>query len=68
MKKPLIRRVFSDTQYEWMLENFPFKLMYVRRWIDTQHQMWFPRWGYTERQMKESEEKAKELYDKIKWE
>jgi hypothetical protein len=66
-KLPLIKRIFSDNQYDWMMRKFPFRLMYVRRWIDTQHQMWFPRWGYSKRQIENAEKRADEMFKNIKW-
>lgn len=54
--------------YEWMLEKMPFGCMYERRWIDSQHKMVFPRWGYTNRQHREAKKRAKELMKNINWE
>ena len=67
MNKPLIRRIFSDNQYEWMLKNLPRKIMFVKRSIDTHNTMWFPRWGNTQRQMDESKKWADEMFEKINW-
>ncbi len=67
MSKPLIRRIFSDSQYEWMLRNLPRRIMFVERAIDTQHTMWFPRWGVTEGQMERAKKWADEMMKKIKW-
>lgn len=41
--------------------------MYVQRWIDNQHQMWFPRWGYSKRQIEDAEKRADERFKNIKW-
>ena len=45
--------------------NLPNWLMYKHTWIDSQHQMWLPRWGYSQKQMIEAEERANELYNNI---
>lgn len=63
-----IRKIFSDSQYNWMMKNLPFRLMYSNRWIDSQHKMWLPRWGWSKKQIEEADKKADELMKKIKWE
>ncbi len=67
MKKlPFIRRILSDNQYDWLLNHLPFRLMYVKRMIDSQHSMWFPRWGVSDKQRKEAEEWAEKMSKKFK--
>ena len=66
-KQYLIRRIFSDSQYDWMMINLPFRVMYVHKWIDSQHKMWMPRWGLSKQQMAEAENRANELFENIKW-
>ena len=66
-KIPMIRRVLSDSQYDWIMRNFPFRIMYSYRWIDTQHQMWLPRWGYSNKQIADAKKKAEEWIKGINW-
>jgi len=54
--------------YHWAITNLPYFIMYKNTWIDTQHKMWLPRWGYSKRQMIDAEKRAKELSDNIKLE
>lgn len=54
--------------YHWAITNLPYWIMYKHTWIDTQHKMWLPRWGYSKRQMDEAKKIGNELYDNIKWE
>ena len=58
--------IFSDKQYHWMLRKLPFRLMYKHKWIDSQHQIWYPRWGWSKIQMEEAKNSA-EQYNNIKW-
>ena len=67
-KLPVMRGIFSDSQYDWMMRNLPFRVMYVHRWIDSQHKMWLPRWGYSKRQIADAKKKADELMKGLKWE
>jgi hypothetical protein len=64
---PVMRRIFSDAQYEWMLRNFPFKLMYRKVPFDGAY-IWKPKWGWTKRQIADAENKADELMKGLKWE
>lgn len=66
-KIPLIRRILSDSAYEWMLNHLHHRLMYVKKQIDSQHFMWMPRYGYTKKQMDEASKRANEIITKIKW-
>jgi len=66
-KIPFIRRILSDAQYDWMLKNLPFRLMYSNRYIDSQHQMWFPRWGYSKRQIADAKKRAEEMKKSLKF-
>jgi hypothetical protein len=61
-------KIFSDSQYDWMIKNLPFRLMYEHRWIDSQHKMWLPRWGWSKKQRADAEKRAEELSKNIKWE
>ena len=54
--------------YHWMISNLPYWIMYKHVWIDTQHKMWLPRWGWSKRQIADAEKRAKELAENIKWE
>jgi len=42
-------KILSNT-YNWMMENFPFRIMYAHKKIDLQHKMWLPRWGWSKKQ------------------
>lgn len=67
IKQCVMRRIFSDSQYDWMMRNLPFRVMYVHRWIDSQHKMWLPRWGWSKRQIADAEKKTDELMKGLKW-
>lgn len=68
-KAPILRiGAVMGSVYHWMLSNLPFKLMYKHCWIDSQHKMWLPRWGWSKRQIAEAEKRAKYLAENIKWE
>jgi len=67
-KAPLIRKLIPEAMYDWMLRNLPYKIMWVERDIDTQHTMWFPRWGYSKKWMLDAKKRAGEKYKNIKWE
>ena len=54
--------------YHWAITNLPYFIMYKNTWIDTQHKILLPRWGYSKRQMIDAEKRAKELSDNIKLE
>ena len=58
----------SDAQYDWMLRKLPFRLMYVHKWIDSQHKMWFPRWGWSKIKIEEAKKSVEENWKNIKWE
>ena len=60
---PFIRKVFADNQYDWMLQHLLTRIMYVHTWIDSQHKMWIPRWGVSDKQMVEAEKLASELFE-----
>jgi hypothetical protein len=62
----MIRKIFSEKQYHWMM-NLPHRVMYTHKWIDTQHKMWFPRWGLSNKQIEDAQKRADELYKSIKW-
>lgn len=66
-KLPVMRRIFSDAQYEWMLRNLPFRMMYRKVPFDGAY-IWKPKWGWTKRQISEAEKKADELMKGLKWE
>ncbi len=53
--------IIMGSVYHWMISNLPFRIMYKHVWIDTQHKMWLPRWGWSKRQIADAEKKAKEL-------
>ena len=53
--------------YRWLLNNLPQRWMYVERQIDSQHTMWFPRFGYTKKQMEEAKERADKLFNGLKF-
>ena len=54
--------------YHWMISNLPYWIMYKHVWIDSQHKMWLPRWGWSKRQIADAEKRAKELSENIKLE
>ena len=54
--------------YHWAMRNLPYFIMYKHTWIDTQHKMWLPRWGWSKRQIEEAKEKADQLMRDINWE
>ena len=53
--------------YHWLIVNLPFRLMYKHVWIDSQHKMWLPRWGWSKKQIENADKKAKELSKNITW-
>lgn len=53
--------------YNWLMDNLPTKVMYNYIWIDSQHQMWIPRWGWSEKQVELSTNDAEKLNDNINW-
>ena len=65
--RKLIDLLFSDKQYDWLLRNLPHRVMYHKRWIDSQHQMWVPRWGASKIMMEEAEKRAEETFKNIKF-
>jgi hypothetical protein len=60
-------KIISDTFYEWMLRNFPYRLMYRKVYFGSSF-ISVPKYGYTRKQKKESEERVKEKYKNLKWE
>ena len=50
-----------DKIYHWLMIKLPFKVMYKHVWIDTQHQMWLPRWGWSKRQLSEAKKKLSHI-------
>ena len=58
----------NDNLYNWMIKNISYHIMYKYTKIDNIHWMWLPRWGYSKKQMKDAENYANELLDKIKFE
>jgi hypothetical protein len=63
----LVGAIMSSV-YHWMMCNLPFRLMYKHTWIDSQHKMWLPRFGWSKKQIADAEKSAKEKYGNIKWE
>ena len=57
----------KDKIYHWMMINLPHRWMYKHTWIDSQHKMWLPRWGWSKRQYDEAKKESEELYKNIKW-
>jgi len=41
--------------YNWMMENLPYKLMYMEYPIDNKSTIWIPRWGWSKKQVREAE-------------
>ena len=64
-KPPLIKRVLSDKVYHWMMTNLPSRIMYNHIYIDTQHKMWIPKWGWSKKQTDESKKKVEELCNNL---
>lgn len=56
-------KIIPDNVYEWMLRNFPYKLMYKKVYFGSSF-MSVPR--FTKRQIEEVEEKVKEKYKDLK--
>lgn len=56
-----------DKIYHWMIVNLPHQIMYKNSWIDSQHKMWLPRWGWSKEQIKNAKKNADEQYDNITW-
>jgi len=50
-----------------MMCNLPSKLMYKHIRIDSQHKIWIPRWGYSNKQIADTKKYAEELPNDIKW-
>lgn len=59
---------FKEIFYNWCMENLPFNLMYHQQYIDSQHKMWLPRWGYSRKQLDDAEARAIELMKNVKFE
>ena len=59
--KNLKQNKMKDKVYDWMIRNLPFRWMYINVQIDSTHKMWLPRWGWSKRQMVESEMRAEKL-------
>lgn len=53
--------------YHWMLCNLPSRLMYKKIYIDNMHEMYMPRFGFSKKQLIDSEKKADELLKNIKY-
>lgn len=58
----------NENIYHWMICNLPFRLMYKHIQVDSQHKMWIPRWGWSKKQLADSEKQAKDWSENIKWE
>jgi hypothetical protein len=50
------------------MEKLPYKIMYHHRYIDSQHKMWLPRWGYSRKQLNDAEARAIELMKTFEFE
>ena len=59
-----IRKFVSDKTYEWMLKHLPFKLMHHKIPFGGAT-IWTPRWGYTEKQVKDAEEQVELKYGNL---
>jgi len=62
-----LRRFVSDSLYEWMLDHLPRRLMFYKKSIDSQHTMWFPRYGLTKGQIDAAKLEADRKYNQIKF-
>lgn len=67
-KQPCFLHDVMGSVYHCMISNLPYWIMYKHVWIDSQHKMWIPRWGWSKRQIADAEKRAKELAENIKWE
>ena len=52
--------------YIWFLRNLP-SIMYKKHWIDSQHSINVPRFGYPKSWIEEVEKKAEEIMKELKW-
>jgi hypothetical protein len=59
---------FKSRVYHWMCMNLPFRLMHKRIWIDSQHKIWIPRYGYSKIQQEEVDKSVNELIGNMKFE
>ncbi len=66
-KQPCFIHDVMGSVYHWMISHLPFRMMYKHVWIDSQHKMWLPRWGWSKWQIADAEKRAKELAENIKW-
>ena len=57
----------NNKVYHWLMINLPFRVMYKHVWIDTQHKMWLPRWGWSNKQLKDAKEKVDKEWGNINW-
>jgi hypothetical protein len=55
----------KDKIYNWMMNNLYYKIMYSYHWIDSQHKMWLPRWGWSKEQLSKAEKEAKKLSETL---
>lgn len=62
-----MRRILENI-YHLMMEKLPFRLMHKRYRMDTQHDIWIPRWGYSKKQLSDADDAADKLNKNIKWE
>jgi len=59
---------FKHKIYHWLIVNLPNCIMYKYTKIDSQHEMFIPRWGWSKQQSEDATKKANELNELIKWE
>lgn len=57
----------KDKIYHWMIIHFPIWMMYKHFYMDSYHKIYIPRFGWSKKQIKDTEELSKELIEKIEW-
>ena len=59
----------KDKIYHWLVtRSYLSKIMYRHIYVDSHHQMWIPRWGWSKRQLKEATDKAEKLAKELNFE
>lgn len=50
-----------------MMVNLPHRVMYKHIYVDSQHKMWIPRWGWSKKMIDDSEKWATDIKEKLNW-
>lgn len=66
----LLFKFVKEKGYIWMLNNLPYRMMWVNAYEknDMGTEFWIPRYGWPKTWMDKAEKRAEELNNNIKWE